>query len=164
LRKKSKIILSILFTSLAGCSQTRQCTPVNSEMTVSDVYKIAVERGFTGSVLVRHKGNVMLNEAAGFANRELETPHLTDTISSTGSITKQFTAALILSLEEAGILSVDDKLTKYFDDVPKDKVDITIHQLLTHTAGLPRSLVADDEPISRADLTLDTAWQPLWSK
>jgi len=154
LLKKFKIVLSIVTVCLAGCSETeQQCTLVDSEMSLSDVYQMAVERGFTGSVLVRHKGEVLLDEAAGFAKLEPETPNTTDTIFDIGSITKQMTAALVLNLQEAGLLSVEDTLADYFDEVPESKEAITINQLLTHSAGFPLVLIADagDEPETRED-------------
>jgi len=92
------------------------------------VYNGAVLQGYSGSVLVRYKGDVLLNEAAGFADRELEIPFSTDTVSTMGSITKQYTGALILSLQEAGLLYVDDTLADHFDEVPEDKQGITIRQ------------------------------------
>jgi hypothetical protein len=53
-----------------------------------------------------------------------------------GSVTKTFTATAILQLAESGKLSVLDKISQYFPDVPEDKKEITIHQLLIHTSGL----------------------------
>src|SRR5690606_30536523 len=52
-----------------------------------------------------------------------------------GSVTKQFTAAAILKLQEEGKLSVDDKLSKYFPDFPRGD-EVTLHHLLTHTSGI----------------------------
>lgn len=154
-----KVIPSALtLVSLTACSEIINCDEFFERgMSVSHVYENAVRRGFSGSTLVRYKGDLLLNEAAGFADRELEIPNSTDTIFTMGSITKQYTGALILSLQEADLLSVDDSLADHFDDVPLNKADITIHQMLTHTAGFPAALGADIQPINR-DEYLELAW------
>jgi CubicO group peptidase (beta-lactamase class C family) len=59
-----------------------------------------------------------------------------ETVYEIRSITKQFTAALILRLVEAGKLSLDDPLTKYLPDYPMQGRTVTLRQLLNHTSGL----------------------------
>jgi CubicO group peptidase (beta-lactamase class C family) len=72
-----------------------------------------------------------------------------------GSLARQFTAAAVLRLEAARLLTVGDSLRRFFPDVPGDKAAITIHQLLTHTSGLTPDpgLLADagsrDEAVRR---------------
>jgi CubicO group peptidase (beta-lactamase class C family) len=61
------------------------------------------------------------------------------------SNSKQFTATAILRLQEAGRLRVTDSIGAFFKDVPADKRAITIHQLLTHTSGLPTAYRAEGE-------------------
>ena len=92
--------------------------------------------GFSGAVLAAVDGDPLLAQGYGLADREHGTPWWPATISTVGSITKQFTAAAILKLEEEGRLSVSDPIAKYFDGVPPDKAPITIHQLLTHSSGI----------------------------
>src|SRR4029077_12786787 len=72
-----------------------------------------------------------------------------DTVFSVGSITKQFTAAAILKLEMQGKLHVEDAIGKYLANVPDDKRAITLHRLLTHTAGLESDFAGDYDPVSR---------------
>src|SRR5262249_25703156 len=73
-----------------------------------------------------------------------------ETVFSIGSITKQFTAAAILQLEMQGKLNVQDSISKYLPNVPKDKEAITLHHLLTHSAGLESDFGATDyEPVTR---------------
>ncbi len=67
------------------------------------------------------------------ADRELNVPNTIQTKFEIGSITKQFTAASILQLVQAGKISLDDKLSKYFQDFPKAD-SVSIHMLLTHTS------------------------------
>jgi len=156
--KIAKVVLVTLIVGLVGCSETNQCESYSSETPVSQVYENAVERGFSGSVLVRYKGDVLLNEAAGLANRELDIANSTDTISTMESITKQYTGALILSLQQDGLLSVDDTLRDFFDNIPENRPDISIHQLLTNSSGYPRSF-GQSFPSADRDKFLESAWE-----
>jgi CubicO group peptidase (beta-lactamase class C family) len=102
-----------------------------------DTYLGRLERlGFSGTVLVAKDGKVVLAKGYGMADREKKIPMTADSVISTGSITKQFTAAAILKLEMQGKLRVEAPISKYLPGVPPDKAAITIHELLTHTAGL----------------------------
>lgn len=96
--------------------------------------------GFSGSVLVAMKGEILLSKGYGWADRQLKVANRPSTVFNIGSVTKQFTAAAILKLQEAGKLKTTDTLSAWFPGVPSDKQGITIHQLLTHTSGLsPRT-------------------------
>jgi CubicO group peptidase (beta-lactamase class C family) len=72
----------------------------------------------------------------GFANLELRTPVTPETVFEIGSVTKQFTAAGILLLAQDGKLSVDDKISRYLENVPAAWSNITLRHLLTHTSGI----------------------------
>ena len=106
--------------------------------------------GFAGILLVARGEETLLHAGYGIADHETGLPWTVKTISTVGSITKQFTAAAILLLQEDGMLSVNDPITKYFTDVPQDKRVITLHQLLTHSSGIVDLEGADDwDPIDR---------------
>ncbi len=105
--------------------------------------------GFSGVVLVARGGTVLLQRGYGFLDAGKTRPVAADSVFTTGSITKQFTAAAILKLEMQGRLKTDDVMARYLPGVPDDKRAITIHQLLTHTAGLPPVSGDDREPIGR---------------
>jgi CubicO group peptidase (beta-lactamase class C family) len=92
--------------------------------------------GFSGTVLAAKDGTVILNRGYGLSDRERNLPNTTETVFAIGSLTKQFTAATVLQLEADGKLSPQDLIGKYLGDFPPDKAGITIHHLLTHTAGL----------------------------
>ena len=92
-------------------------------------------RGFSGSVLVMKQNKVLLRKGYGLADREWNIPNTPDAKFRIGSITKQFTATGILQLIEAGKLSLDDKLSKFYPDFPKGD-SVTIHMLLNHTSGI----------------------------
>ena len=102
----------------------------------SDTWKeIFLQSQFSGVVLIAKDHEILFKEAFGLANREKNIPFTQNSIFDIGSLTKQFTATAILKLQESNKLSVNDPLSKFFDNVPDDKQPITIHQLLTHTAG-----------------------------
>lgn len=91
---------------------------------------------FSGQLLVSIKGEKVISKGLGMANCELGVPNTNSTKFRICSITKQFTAALVMQLVEKDLLSLEDTLDKYIEDYPKgDKV--TIHHLLTHTSGIP---------------------------
>ena len=71
----------------------------------------------------------------GFANVEHQVPVKPETVFQSGSTGKQFTATAVLMLAEEGKLSLDDKISKYFTDVPDAWKEITVRNLLSHTSG-----------------------------
>ena len=91
-----------------------------------------------GSVLVADKGKIIFEKGYGLANMDYDIPNSINTVHRIGSITKQFTASLIMQLVEDGKVRLDDKMTKYLKEYRKDTGDkVTIHHLLTHTSGIP---------------------------
>lgn len=93
---------------------------------------------FNGSALVAENGKVIFKKGFGQANMEWDIPNQPDTKFRLGSISKQFTALLIVKLAEEGKLKLDVPITTYLPDYPKENGDkITIHNLLTHTSGIP---------------------------
>jgi D-alanyl-D-alanine carboxypeptidase len=86
-------------------------------------------------VAVFKNGAPLLVKSYGKASLELNVPVTNDSVFRVGSVTKQFTAVALLLLAEEGKLSVDDKLSKYYPDIPRAG-EITLAQLLHHTSGL----------------------------
>jgi CubicO group peptidase (beta-lactamase class C family) len=103
--------------------------------------------GFSGAIVVEHRGRVALRRGFGLADRDTRRPYTPETVQTHGSITKQITAAAILLLESRGKLSVEDPIGKHLGPVPADKEGVTLHHLLTHSAGFPGSIGRDAEPI-----------------
>ena len=159
--------MTALVLLLAGAATFR--TPAPSDVVQGDVGRRVdafltrlVPFGWSGVVLVAQEGQIALNKGYGLANRAANQPWTAETVGSIGSITKQFTAAAILKLEAAGKLSVRDPISKYLQDVPADKAAITLHELLTHTAGFSGDLGGrDDDPIGRDDLVARVLAAPL---
>src|SRR5215211_5752066 len=95
-------------------------------------------RQFNGSALVAENGKVTYKGAYGLANMEWNIPNTSDTKFRLGSITKQFTATVIMQLVEQGKIKLDAKLSDYLPEYRKDVGNkVTIHHLLTHTSGIP---------------------------
>src|SRR6185503_16097419 len=88
------------------------------------------------SLAVLRKGKIVLLKSYGLANVEHQVPVKPETIFQSGSMGKQFTATGIMILAQENKLSLDDRVSKYFPDVPATWKDITIYHLLTHTSGL----------------------------
>lgn len=118
-----------------------------------DEYLARLERlGFAGGALAVRGNDVLLLKAYGLADRDRNIRLATDSVFNLGSITKQFTAAAILTLEMQGKLSVTDPIAKFFGDVPPDKQEITLHHLLTHSSGLQSDFSPTDyDPVGREE-------------
>jgi uncharacterized protein YndB with AHSA1/START domain len=141
------IVLLLLLHTAAGQEDNTRRTKQRIEN-----YLIALEGvGFHGSVLVVLRGEVLLSNGYGFLDRQAASRNTAETIYDIGSITKQFTAAAILKLEMQGKLSVEDPLSKYFPDLPADKKNITLHDLLRHQSGLISTIGGDYEKISEEE-------------
>jgi CubicO group peptidase (beta-lactamase class C family) len=136
-RPEMKRLLTILLlgagTLLAGGQAADQDVAAPMDAYLAACHKL--DR-FSGSVLVAHKGRIVLSKGYGCANYELGVPNSPETRFRLGSVTKQFTAMAILQLEERGKLKVTDTVKSVFPDYPGGE-KITIHNLLTHTSGIP---------------------------
>jgi CubicO group peptidase (beta-lactamase class C family) len=93
---------------------------------------------FSGAVLVAYKGKPVYTRAAGAACKRYDVPNKLDTKFNLGSMNKMFTGVAIAQLAEQGKLNFTDTVGEYLPDYPNGNVrnKVTIHQLLTHTAGL----------------------------
>jgi CubicO group peptidase (beta-lactamase class C family) len=101
------------------------------------VQSFVTSKQFMGTVLVARGDEVLFSKGYGSANLEWDIPNAPNTKFRLGSVTKQFTAASILLLEERGKLQVSDLVKKHLPDVPAAWDQMTIAHVLTHTAGIP---------------------------
>lgn len=146
--------LLLPFAAKAGLSQSVAVLPTDAQVvTRVNEYMGRLENfGYAGGVLVVRNGKVVLTRSYGMANRAAGIQADTSTVYNLGSITKQFTAAAILRLEEMGKLRTTDSVGRFFPDAPADKRGITLHQLLTHTAGFNSDYSPTDyEPTTRTE-------------
>jgi CubicO group peptidase (beta-lactamase class C family) len=128
------VILTVLSLFTGASALTQEAAPITSKL--DEYLSAAAKQGFTGSALVAKDGKVVFSKGYGMANAEWDIPNTPQTKFRLGSITKQFTAAAILLLQERGKLSVQDPICKFFDNCPESWKEITIHHLLTHTGGI----------------------------
>lgn len=98
---------------------------------------LSAQKSFSGAALVARDGKVLLSKGYGMANYEFDIPNTPRTKFRLGSITKQFTAAAIMLLQEQGKLGARDSVCKYVEQCPAAWQPVTIHNLLTHTSGIP---------------------------
>lgn len=160
---------SFVFCRSAGLqaclSVAGQAALTDAARRVDDYLTRLVPYGFSGAVLVASHGDVVLKKGYGLANRVTKQPYTADMVSSVGSITKQFTGAAIVKLETMGRLRTADPISTYLPGVPADKSAITIHHLLTHTAGFAGDLGGgDDQAIDRDALVARVLAAPLASR
>ena len=95
------------------------------------------QKRFQGSVLLAREGKPLFRKSYGLANMEWDIANTPDTKFRLGSITKQFTSALILQLVEQGKVKLDDSIRKYYTESPAAWQAVTIHHLLSHQSGIP---------------------------
>ena len=98
------------------------------------VHTEAINHQFNGVLLIAEKGIITYEKAFGYRDFASSTPLKKTDIFELASVSKQFTAMIIMMLKEKGLLQYDDLVEKYLD-VPY--TGITIRHLLTHTSGLP---------------------------
>jgi len=127
--KKYLVLVCIISAALSSCAQN---VPEKIDTLLTAFEK---QEAFSGSVLVARAGTVLFEKGYGFKNKKQNTRNDSNTIFQIGSITKQFTSAIILQLAEKNQLSLQDKLSKYIPDYPHGD-QITIEHLLTHTSGV----------------------------
>ena len=102
----------------------------------------ASQNGFSGVILVAEDGNILADNAMGMRSFESQTPLTTSDIFELASVSKQFTAMMVMMCKEKGMLDFDDSVSQYLD-IPY--LGITIRHLLTHTSGLPDYQAIMDE-------------------
>lgn len=111
-----------------------------------------VRFGFSGGVVAMRDGVVLVLKGYGLADRENGVPFTPDTRFSIGSNTKPITSIAIQRLQTMGKLSTDDFVSDHLAGVPEDRESWTLHELLTHTSGLPAASGYDYSAFSRDDL------------
>jgi CubicO group peptidase (beta-lactamase class C family) len=151
MKRTAWCLTAVAVASLVAARARAQ--PVETAVMEIGAYLGQLEKlGFAGSVVISKAGRPILAAGYGLADREHGIPWSPGTVSTVGSITKQFTGAAILALVESGALSVEDPISKYFAAVPEDKQDITLYHLLTHSSGIvDLEGLGDWDPIDREE-------------
>jgi CubicO group peptidase (beta-lactamase class C family) len=163
-----------LLAVLAACGHSAQPKPAAASL--DDVLTPYIEsygahwgetHALSGFVLVTQHDRPIYQHAFGWSDREHHVAADADTSFRVGSVTKQFTAVAILMLQQDGKLHTTDPIATYLPDYPAVGAQITIHQLLTHTSGLPDYTYAPafdasrDQPVTVAQLMAEFDDKPL---
>ena len=123
-------VFALLITSVIGFGQNEQFTKLDSFFTI-----LEENDRFFGSVAVTHGGKVIYSKALGYADLESKIANTTETKFRIGSISKTFTATLIMKAVELGKINLDDTIDSYFPRI-KNADMITIRHLLNHRSGI----------------------------
>lgn len=153
--KRIATLLPVLFIFCSGLGQS-DLIPERNWKLAQDY--VSQQKDFSGIILLGAERHIKINLGLGFADRSKEIPFTDSSLYTIGSITKPVTATSILLLSEQGKLGLNDKIITYFNNVPKDKQDITIHHLLTHSSGLPGAIGDDYEKLN-AEHFQSRAWE-----
>ncbi len=152
LNRALQIACVLLFNGI-GCCQDLPDGQIANRL---EAYlKPFVETGnLTGTVLVARKGRVLFRHSYGMANYELRVSNSPETCFHLASVSKAFTAAAILQLQEQGRLSIADPLSRFVPDFPNGD-RITLDNLLTHTSGIPDiNDISDYDTFARSPHTI----------
>jgi CubicO group peptidase (beta-lactamase class C family) len=153
LPRTALLFIAGIAVAASGVAQTAP-----DSRTIDRIARAAADSGFSGVILVAHGNTITLLRAYGKSISSTDDPFWI------GSMTKGFTAAAILRLMEQNRFTLNDSVGRFFPDAPTDKKGITLHQLLTHTAGFVTSytgggLIARDEAV-RAILSRPLGYPP----
>lgn len=138
-------IITTLILLLSGNLTTAQSIKDKIDSLVS---AYASNAEFNGSILVSHKGQVIIAKGYGYMDADQKLPNNEKSIFNIASITKTFTAALVIKLVESGKLRLQDKVSKFDASFPNGE-KITMHHLLTHTSGIAN--YTDDKSFQSSD-------------
>ena len=126
-----KNVLILLFLTVTIHTQAQDISKL-----VNDYSNSYVKTGdFSGCILISKNDKIIFENCYGFANQSFKVPNEINTKFKIGSVSKQFTAAAILIMEQQGLLKTTDTLSKFFPN-HSNAERITIQQLLTHTSGI----------------------------
>ena len=141
------LLVFVLFIVTSCTGQSNSIVENNNAISINKAKADKIDKiiglytdygGFNGSVLVSHEGEIIYKKGFGFANMEWDIPNQVNTKFQIASVTKQFTAMLIMQLVADNKLDLHKPISNYLPDYPKKSGDIiTIHHLLTHSSGIP---------------------------
>ncbi len=134
-RSHTRIVLALVILQVASFAGIAQDKAAQIDALLNAYHR---RDEFNGTALVAEHGRIILQKGYGLANREWGIPNTPETKFRLGSITKQFTAMLVLQLAAEGRLRLDGTISDYLPYYRKDTGSrVTLHHLLTHTSGIP---------------------------
>jgi CubicO group peptidase (beta-lactamase class C family) len=159
-----------LFGAAAGLLATRSSVATAGAAAPADlrpggrfdrfVAQRAAADQFSGTVLLARHGRPVLTRSYGMADRDANVPVRPETRIDLASITKSLTAVAVAQLVQSGVVAFHAPLGTYLDGYPADAATATVHQLLTHTAGVGRPALTHQRPSDEDTWdTVDEVWQ-----
>jgi D-alanyl-D-alanine carboxypeptidase len=146
----SRFASAILLVSLAASSLGASDPLARSRSAAEEIADYATSHHYSGAILIEHHGKVVLRSAFGLADRRFAVPNRVDTKFKLASITKLFTATLVLQLHDQGKLDLTKPIRAYLPDYKGEGGDtISIYHLLTATSGIEDFERDGDEPYIR---------------
>lgn len=143
--------ITIIALVQISCGQNSPNASSKAQKLDEVIGKFAAYGHFNGSVLVAENGQIIYQNGMGMADMEWGIPNQPDTKHRLASLTKEFTAMMIMQLVADGKLELDVPVSTYLPEYPKQNGDqITIHQLLTHSSGTP-DIPKDDQKRYRTE-------------
>lgn len=136
----AKIFLTALLGFTVAVSGFQRATPDAATISLQAERYLQAQADagfFSGAVLIARRGEVVFARGYGQVDVANAAPNGVDTRFRIASATKIFTAAIVLKLEEQGLLSVADPVCEYIAPCPSAWSGINLHHLLTHTSGIP---------------------------
>lgn len=152
------VAILLLVTAPAAFAARRRAVAPPEELAVpaaDSIAATALAEGVPGMTIAVRKGDRTFTRAYGSFDREANVPARTDSVYSIASVTKQFTAAAMLRLEDEGTLSVGDKARKFLPELDERFDAITIRHLLNHTSGVRdygNQLQSESEPKTQQEI------------
>lgn len=148
--------MKIFFVLLVSLVVPQCLANVESQRRISDqIVSLLNQPEFSrvaGVVYVTIGDRVVVNQGLGLADASKKIPYRATTMTTVGSITKQFTGAAISKLEMQGKLTTQDTISQHIPELKGAISDVTLHELLTHTAGITNETGPDDAPMTQAAL------------
>ncbi|MGQ0802422.1 MAG: serine hydrolase domain-containing protein [Actinomycetota bacterium] len=139
-RARPALTVIAVAIAAAGCGEGGDDSP-EADRRKPDVDVVFAEFDRPGSpgcaVGIADEGEVVVEEQYGEADLEAGTPITEETVFDVGSVSKQFTAASILLLEQDGALSLDDEVHMHLPELPEYGEEVLLDDLVHHTSGIP---------------------------
>lgn len=150
-----KTKMKAIFMAMGMLCAVFNVSAQNKSTKIDSLLKSFHDKGqFSGSVLVGEKGVVVYEQGFGDADRLAHTSNRANTVINIASITKPFTAVLVMQLVESGKIKLESSLDVFFPDLKDEAMrKVTIHQLLSHTSGIPDFV--DASMITEKDLSAE---------
>ncbi len=139
----SLLTFLLLLSTLQICNSQSRTDKLQNDL-AAYLNHLHETKQFSGEILIAKNTEIIFHQAIGMASRELEVPMMVDSKFHIASITKTFTGTLVALALSEGLIKKDDRAIDYLPKLTQLFGDITIHQLLTHTSGLPHNETIKD--------------------